>query len=65
MVFEPQELSFGRVMLFLAVIGAFIGLGFLLVGVDALKWVGLLLLAAPVALVSVTILGLKRSGLRR
>ena len=65
MVFEPKELSFSRVVLCLALIGAFIGLGFLLVGADVLKWVGLLLLAIPVFLVSSTFLGLRRTRLRR
>jgi hypothetical protein len=53
MIFEPRDLSFSRVLLCVALIGAFIGLGFLLVGVDILKWVGLLLLAIPVILVNI------------
>jgi hypothetical protein len=61
MIFEPRDLSFSRVLLCLALIGAFIGLGFLLVGVDILKWVGLLLLAIPVILVSIVSLGLRGS----
>jgi hypothetical protein len=57
MVFEPRELSCGRVLLCIALIGAFVGLGFLLVGADVTRWVVLLLLAIPVILVSVRRLG--------
>ena len=64
MVFEPKGLSFSRVVLCLALIGAFIGLGFLLVGVDMLRWIGPLL-AVPIVFVSITILGLRRTRLRR
>jgi hypothetical protein len=65
MVFEPKELSFSRVALCLALIGAFIGLGFLFVGIDVLKWIGLLLMAVPVVLVGITLLGFRKSELRR
>jgi hypothetical protein len=57
MIFELRGLSTSRVLLCIALTGAFIGLGFLLVGADALKWVGLLLLAIPVVLVNVRRIG--------
>jgi hypothetical protein len=57
MVFESRDLSSSRMLLCLAFIGASIGLGFLLVGKDILRWVGLLLLAIPVILVSIVSLG--------
>jgi ABC-type Fe3+ transport system permease subunit len=59
MVFEPRELSLGRVMLCLALIGASIGLGFLFAGPDAMKWIGLLLVTIPIVLLNVVVRGLR------
>jgi hypothetical protein len=56
MVFESSELSLGKVLLFIVLVGAFVGLTFLLLGSGALTWIVLLLVVMPIVAV---VLGLR------
>jgi hypothetical protein len=60
MIFESSELSLGKVLLCLALVGAGVGLTFLFAGPDALTWVGLLLVATPLVAVALGLRAVRR-----